>query len=203
LGLVVYVDAMPGDWVHPGLPLFRYVGRDHLSDDELRRLRRGFSLGERRSFEQDPRLGLAVLAEIAAKALSPGINDPGTAMDVISTGTGIFHRWVVEQDPKRDPCPHVRFRPLPLADLMEELFTPIAMYGAGDRRLGVRLQQAFAALASLDDPLMTEAARLHSEMAVERALAALEHETDRQTVLEEARTVHDARSGNTLAPKVG
>ncbi|MFW8594383.1 DUF2254 domain-containing protein [Cribrihabitans neustonicus] len=40
-------------------------------------------IGDVRSFDQDPSFGLTLLAETALKALSPGINDPGTAIEVM------------------------------------------------------------------------------------------------------------------------
>ncbi len=46
-----------------------------------------------RTFEDDPRFGLIVLSEIADKALSPGVNDPGTAIDVIGTLVRLFTLW--------------------------------------------------------------------------------------------------------------
>ncbi|MFW8636526.1 DUF2254 domain-containing protein [Cribrihabitans pelagius] len=40
-------------------------------------------IGDVRSFDQDPSFGLTLLSETALKALSPGINDPGTAIEVM------------------------------------------------------------------------------------------------------------------------
>jgi hypothetical protein len=51
-------------------------------EDEETRLSSAFLVGPDRSFKQDPRFGMIVLSEIASRALSPGVNDPGTAIDV-------------------------------------------------------------------------------------------------------------------------
>jgi uncharacterized membrane protein len=37
-------------------------------------------IGDGRLYDDDPRFGLVVLSEIAGRALSPGVNDPGTAI---------------------------------------------------------------------------------------------------------------------------
>jgi uncharacterized membrane protein len=42
-----------------------------------------FALGTERTFEQDPRFALRILVDIAIKALSPAINDPTTAEQLI------------------------------------------------------------------------------------------------------------------------
>jgi uncharacterized membrane protein len=51
------------------------------------------SLSRMRSFAQDPRFCLSVMAEIACRALSPAVNDPGTAIDVIGRGVRILSAY--------------------------------------------------------------------------------------------------------------
>lgn len=46
-------------------------------------VRRAISIGRERSLEDDPAFGIRQLTDIALKALSPGINDPTTAVDVV------------------------------------------------------------------------------------------------------------------------
>ena len=198
LGVTILVEAMPGSFVHAAQPLLRFAGRSNLTTREVARLRHAFILGERRTFDQDPRFGLVVLGQIAAKALSPGVNDPGTAIDVIATGVGVLSRWVRAAPPpdNRIEFPHLRFPALEPVELLDDLFTPIATYGAGDAIVAARLQQAFAALAALNEPAMSEAARVQSALALERALATLELDHDRERVRRAAATVksHGARS---------
>jgi uncharacterized membrane protein len=43
-----------------------------------------------RYFEEDPRFGLITLSEIASRALSPAVNDPGTAIQIISSHIRLF-----------------------------------------------------------------------------------------------------------------
>jgi uncharacterized membrane protein len=54
-----------------------------LEDDHTDRIRDTFTIGSHRTPAQDPRYGLSQLVEIALRALSPGINDPHTAIAVI------------------------------------------------------------------------------------------------------------------------
>lgn len=189
LGITAFLAVKPGDFVHVARPLLHYSGRTGLSVDEVRRLVSCFILGDRRTFDHDPRFGLTVLGEIAAKALSPGINDPGTAIDVMMTGAGLLSRWVRELRADPDPdaeLPHLRLQVLSAMELLEDLFTPIAIYGASDSRVGVHLQQVLAALAALGEPEMAAAAQRHSAIALDRALAALELDRDRQQVIDAA-----------------
>ena len=46
-------------------------------------LRRAITLGDGRTFEQDPKYALRLLVDIAIKALSPAVNDPTTAVQAL------------------------------------------------------------------------------------------------------------------------
>jgi uncharacterized membrane protein len=54
--------------------------------------------GEERTFEQDPTLAFRVLADIALRALSPAINDPTTAVQVLDCEESLL-RMLVYRDP--------------------------------------------------------------------------------------------------------
>lgn len=174
LGIVLLLEALPGDFVHAAQPLFRYAGRVTLPTAEVSRLRAKWVVGERRTFDQDPRFGLAVLGEIAAKALSPGVNDPGTAIEVVSAGVAVLTEWVRERREAEARPSNLRFRALSPHDLLQDVFGPVAQFGAGTAAVAIRLQVALQALATLPDAEMQAAARDHSRLALERALNALE-----------------------------
>lgn len=69
----------PGDFVHPGIALVGVVGAK--IDDAMREaVQDCFSTGVMRSRAQDIEFLIDELVEIALRALSPGINDPFTAV---------------------------------------------------------------------------------------------------------------------------
>ncbi|WP_300398932.1 DUF2254 domain-containing protein [uncultured Sphingobium sp.] len=72
----------PGDFVHPDVVLLAVVGAE--TDAAMAdRLRGCFSLGAMRSPSQDIEFLIDELVEIALRALSPGINDPFTAVTAL------------------------------------------------------------------------------------------------------------------------
>lgn len=76
--LVLALVPMPGDFVAEGAPLFRVWGGDApegLQDTVL--------VEDERTLHQDPGFGFRQLVDIAERALSPGINDPSTAVQVL------------------------------------------------------------------------------------------------------------------------
>jgi uncharacterized membrane protein len=165
----IYVLAQPGAFVHPGKPLLAYSGE--LDAD---RLIGAFSIGKERSFDQDPRFGIAVLAEIASRALSPAVNDPGTAIDVIGRMVRLLAPWSGPADDSEagEPdCPLVHVAALSAADLFDDAFAAIARDGAGLVEVQLRLQKALAALATMGDGRLTPVALIHAEAALARAEA--------------------------------
>jgi uncharacterized membrane protein len=76
-GLIELVPRV-GEFIAVGEPLFHlYAGADRLEDG---RLRAALAFGQERTLEQDPMFAFRILVDIAAKALSPAINDPTTAV---------------------------------------------------------------------------------------------------------------------------
>lgn len=138
-----------------------------------------FSIGDVRSFDQDPRFGACVLTEIASRALSPAVNDPGTAIDVISRALRILHAWRGPVDEKSCEPVNPRWRVvfIDVADLFDDLFTPISRDGAAVVEVGLRLQKAFAVLADLGPEFRKSAIR-HSKQAIDRAEAAMDLKAD-------------------------
>lgn len=84
----INVTLLPGEFVTPERALA--YSNTELKNDEVIS---AFTIGEARSFEADPRFGFIVLAEIASRALSPSVNDHGTAINAISSITRLMLLW--------------------------------------------------------------------------------------------------------------
>jgi uncharacterized membrane protein len=85
-----------------------------------------------RYFEEDPRFGLITLSEIASRALSPAVNDPGTAIQIISSHIRLFSLYNNSQrrrTSRRNMYTNSSTR-LAITDLFEDAFRPIARDGA-------------------------------------------------------------------------
>ena len=96
LGSCIWVVAVPGTFVHDNAPL-AVVDSIVLEKEKSSEIRNAFTIGRERSFEQDPRFGVVVLSEIAIRALSPAVNDPGTAIDVIGRLVRVLSPWRTEK----------------------------------------------------------------------------------------------------------
>ncbi|MEO5987003.1 MAG: DUF2254 domain-containing protein [Candidatus Limnocylindria bacterium] len=87
--MTIRLEAAPGDWVQQHTPLFGFWDAEP-SDEIAQRLHRHVAVGTERVMHQDPGFGIQQLVDIAVKALSPGINDPTTAINGIHRITEIL-----------------------------------------------------------------------------------------------------------------
>lgn len=168
-GLRIRIGTLPGAFADPSRPLALVAGR---CDDAVRdELCAAFTVGELRSYDQDPRFGLVVLSEIAQRALSPGLNDPGTAIDVIGRQLRLLLLWAQPgpPTPARPRFGRVEVPGIAVDDLFDDAFAAIARDGAATVEVGVRLHKALIALARSGDPRFAAAAARVSTIALARA----------------------------------
>jgi uncharacterized membrane protein len=71
-----------GDFVSAGAALIEVYGPEPHPDAEAR-LRSMVALGVERTIEQDPAFAVRIMVDIAIRALSPAVNDPTTAVQVL------------------------------------------------------------------------------------------------------------------------
>ncbi len=176
----VFVLGGAGKFVTDGDPVAWFTGQQ-----DADAIWRAFSVGRTRNFDQDPRFAVIVLSEIAQRALSPGINDPGTAIDIIGRLTRLlipFQSEAVAQVHDEVRFPQVWIKPVTADALLRDAFGPIARAGASTVEVQIRLQKALARLAQSSDPEMASAARVESGRALEFAELALVLDEDRARV---------------------
>ncbi|MEZ4241561.1 MAG: DUF2254 domain-containing protein [Myxococcota bacterium] len=189
-GAQVHLVAPPGTHVMPPQPLLWYepgadrASLDDLPGDERRRLLRALVIKPRRTFDQDPRFGMVVLAQIASRAMSPAVNDPGTAIDAVDVAVRALGSWVgvdCDVEPRAPRFPRVLVPALTADDLLDDLVPAVGRDGAGNVAVASRLLEVLVSLAALH-PVFEAPARRHAQMAVERALHALTLPQDREIV---------------------
>lgn len=168
----VYVTCAPGRHVLRGQPIAQVGGT--VGDDALDRIARSFVIGNIRTHEQDPAFGLTILSEIASRALSPGVNDPGTAIEAITRLETLLWDYAANDGaPDAPEYPRV-FLPVPRdADLIEAAFAATARDGAGQIEVAGTLRRALLALTGAPAPDLAEAATAMADRARQHAQKAL------------------------------
>ena len=83
---VIVLRAGIGDTLQQGAPVADLHGGEVTDAAVLR----GLVTGQERTFHQDPLFAFRLLADIGLRALSPAVNDPATAVQVLDTIEGIL-----------------------------------------------------------------------------------------------------------------
>jgi uncharacterized membrane protein len=154
-------------------------------------LRGAFAIGSRRTALQDLRFLIDELVEIAARALSPGVNDPFTAQSCLDWLGAAIADLARRDLPSRlradeDEALRVIAHPVTFEGFVDRAFGALAQYASADMIAGKRFLNALGVVAlSCDDPgRIKTLARLTREF---RALAEIALEgACRQAVLTRA-----------------
>ena len=108
---------------------------------------------------------LIALSEISSRALSPAVNDPGTAIAIIGSHVRLFNLWLAPK--KEDGTREVKYDRIQvpeiiLEDMFTDAFRPIARDGANNIEVMIRLQKALQSIASGKDETVHKIAQAHS-----------------------------------------
>ena len=151
----VNVNLLPGEFVTPDKVL-AYVNKK----DELDDIEQAYTISEERSFEADPRFGFVVLAEIASRALSPAVNDHGTAISIIGSVTRLLLLWKTSpsapmeenvQKSEEYQYDRVSVPELSIHDLFDDAYTSISRDGAANIEVAIHIQKSLGAIINCFD----------------------------------------------------
>lgn len=152
----VLVELVPriGDFVVRGGPLFRIWGA---ADVDESRLRSAVGLSDERTVQEDAAFAFRQLVDIAERALSPGVNDPTTAVQAIDRLhdllTALADR-AFPRDERLDDAGTIRVvihRPT-WEDFVHLAFDEIRTYGRSSLQVVRRLRAALQDLAAICPP---------------------------------------------------
>ena len=142
--IVVRMNCRPGTFAHPGHILFDAWPKERVSDEVRRDLVSAIALGNTRNVSQDLLFLFDELVEIAARALSPGVNDPFTAVTCMDWLAAAFTQMARgrQPDPLRvDERGKLRVigQPVTFAGYLEHTFGHLRQYAAADMIAGTHL----------------------------------------------------------------
>ena len=195
---VLTLARRPGDYIVQGMPLLHVSPSNRVPEDMQQRLQGAFVLGNQRTAAQDVEFVILQLVEIATRALSPGINDPFTAIASINRLSSAFCRLAQRRFP--EPCRYdeaQRLRiiatPQTFSGLADAAFNPLRNCARSSVEVTVRLLESLAVIASVASrPGDRAALERHADMILRGAAKAIPEEADRQAIAKHHHAVRQA-----------
>lgn len=168
--LVLALAYRPGSHIIKGSVIARVWPPERFTDAIGDAVNEEFICGNRRTPEQDVEFSFRQLAEIAVRALSPGINDPFTAINCIDAlGSALVHvsRRQLPEPYLADEDQRVRVvRPVTTFEgLVDASYQQIRQYGQTSVAVTIRLLEILTECArQMPEQDRQQALRRHAEM---------------------------------------
>jgi len=188
--VIIRLERGPGHYVVASCPLVLVWPGNRITDQLADRVNSAFALGNQRTSGQDIEFVVNQLVEIAVRALSPGVNDPFTAMTCVDHLGSALCRLVQRdmpspfrhdsQDQLRVITPVVTF-----SDLTDAAFNQIRQYSRSSAAVTIRLLETIAVVAGFAHRPEDRATLLrHAEMIARGASEGLPEDEARRAVEE-------------------
>lgn len=186
----VWLGLRPGQFALEGSLLANVLPGEHLTDDLVASINRAFVWGTDRIPNEDVECAVSQLVEIALRALSPGINDPFTAINCIDwLGDSIDFLASRATPPSihRDEEQRVRVvtRPVAFEGVVDAAFNQIRQAARTNAAVTIRMLEVIRLLLErkLCDDRRGTLLR-HAEMIWRGSQDSLPEDSDRQDVNE-------------------
>ncbi len=192
----IRVLERPGSFLDPHDSLVILEDLTEIPENIVKRVRQAFHLGDTRRVAADPRFGMILLAEIADRALSPAVNDPGTAIAVLGIQVRLLESWS-NNSLNRGKVKYEMLEVYPIdpEELLDDALTAISRDGAGIVEVGARIQKTLHVITRLGHDPLSKAARHQSVLAMEQAEQALGIEAHKQKLRALAKKVAGMNEG--------
>ena len=152
---VLQVRARAGDFLVDGVSLFKVFGCGPEGlESAVEDLNARIVVGPIRTPTQDPEHATTQLNQLAARALSPGINDPGTAITCVDWFSLGLAKIVDRDIPgcvflDQDKRPRLLARVSSFAGIMTAIYTPLRQFSNSENAFTVSLLESLSRLAEL------------------------------------------------------
>lgn len=188
--VVIRLERRPGHYVVATRPLALVWPGNKVTDQLRDGVNSAFALGNQRTSGQDIEFAVAQLVEIAIRALSPGLNDPITAITCVDRLGSALCRLAQRDMPSPYRCDsqdqlRVITPVFTFPDVTDAAFNQIRQYGRSSAAVTIRLLETIAEVARSVRRSEDRVALLrHAKMIARGAVGGLPEDEDRQAVEE-------------------
>jgi uncharacterized membrane protein len=186
--LLLLMEQRPGHYVSAGSCLVRVWPGDRVTDELADQINDAIILGNQRTAAQDVEFALSQLVEVAVRALSPGVNDPFTAircLDRIGSALCRLAGRVTPSPYRHDKKDKLRViaPPVTFPAVVDAAFNQIRQNALSNAAVSIRLLETITAVAACARrPEDRAALRRQAEIITRGARSGLPELEDRRDV---------------------
>jgi uncharacterized membrane protein len=149
--MLIVLNCRPGDYLIENMVVAEISCRERISSEDIRDLQKTFITGKSRTPQQDPEFAIHQMVEIAARALSSGINDPYTAIACVDNLTATLCYLAGAKFPsgfRHDEAGSLRIIAdvLDFEGMLDAAFDQIRQYSKSSPSVIIRLMEALVTI---------------------------------------------------------
>ena len=188
--LLLQILQRPGRFTVEGSELVQVFPGKEVNEQLTSKINDAFLIGSQRTEKQDVEFSIDQLVEIAVRALSPGINDPFTAIRCIDQLSAALCRLTQREIPspyRYDDSNQLRIiaEPIAFVDVIDAAFNQIRQNGKSNVAVTMRLLEAIAVVARFTDRTTHRTAlKRHADLIDRASQQANFDELDRKDIQE-------------------
>ncbi len=179
-----------GSFLVKDYPFLQISNTSQLSNDVIAELKSCFTFYPDDQITDHYLFGFKQISEIGVKALSPGLNDPGTAIKALDLLSVLFIRRMEIYEPLYEIVPSgkisIIYFPVSLKELIFQNLIPIRTYGKGDVTIMLKMLEVLKNMIYAD----SEKREYHQilvqtvKSVIQAADTAIENQLDREQLNE-------------------
>ena len=195
LDILLELYFRSGDYLVKDVELGIIYLNDILEEEKISRIQNQFTVGKNRSQQQDAEHSIHQMVEIAARALSPGVNDPYTAITCIDNLTATMcylanvkfpSKYLLDKEGKL----RVIAYPLTYEGMLDAAFNQIRQYAKGNPSVIIRLMEALITINKFaTSSKHKRAVRKHARMILNAANKSFDEPNDLKDLEERGKMI--------------
>jgi len=189
-GALVKLNHRPGSFLVEGEEIVLVYSKKELEDVILKNILDQFILDKTKTSQQDLEYSIHQMVEIAARALSPGVNDPYTAIACIDNLTATLCYLAQAKFPSKyrvdkDAQLRVIADVLDFEGVLNTAFNQIRQFSGGSTAVIIRLMEALNTILKMVRMESHKKAVIkHAEMVFRQGKESIKEENDLQDLIE-------------------
>jgi uncharacterized membrane protein len=184
----------PGGHLVEGVEIGMLYSKGNWEKEEFEKIHEQFVIGKTKTSQQDIEFSIYQMVEIAVRALSPGVNDPFTAIACIDNLTATMSYLAQAKFPSRyrfDEEGNLRI----IADtvafdgVLDAAFNQIRQFSGGSPAVIIRLMESLITLSEFTNEKHNKAVIKHAEMVLTIGKQTIQEEHDLEDLIKRSKNI--------------